>query len=126
MDPRIHLTILAVKAHQELSVEELARSVDLSASRFHHLFKEGTNVTPMHYMRMLRMDQARQLLETSSLSVKQVMNAVGVKDRSHFDREFKKAYGVTPKQCRRAALYNSYLEQQELTAASAIKQQQPP
>ena len=42
------------------------------------------------------MEQARELLETSYLSVKEVMARVGVADESHFVRDFKKAYGRTP------------------------------
>jgi transcriptional regulator GlxA family with amidase domain len=52
--------------------------------------------------------RAKELLERSLLSVKQVMAAVGITDRSHFDREFKKAYGLPPAQYR-INHYNSQL-----------------
>jgi hypothetical protein len=42
------------------------------------------------------MQRARELLETSHLSVKQVMARVGVTDESHFVRDFKKTCGLTP------------------------------
>ncbi len=42
------------------------------------------------------MQQARKLLEETFLSVKQIMSAVGLKDESHFTRDFKKAYGLSP------------------------------
>ena len=53
-----------------------------------------------HYVKLLRMETARQLLATEYLTVKQVMDKTGFKDPSHFNRDFKSAYGVTPSQYR--------------------------
>lgn len=78
------------------SPDTLARAVNLSPSRFQHLFKAEVGMAPRHYLRALRMEQARKLLQTSQLTVKQIMNRVGVEDKSHFAREFKKAYGLSP------------------------------
>jgi AraC-like DNA-binding protein len=49
------------------------------------------------------MQKAKYLLETTFLGVKQIMAHVGMHDRSHFDREFKRVYDLTPFQYRRAA-----------------------
>ena len=61
-------------------------------------------MAPAHYLRALRLEQARELLQTSRLTVKQIMNEVGVEDKSHFAREFKKTYGLTPTAYRAAHL----------------------
>lgn len=74
----------------------LAEAVNLSPSRLHQLFKRETGMPPARYLRLLRMQSARALLETTHLSVKQVMARVGVTDESHFVRDFKKTYGHTP------------------------------
>jgi AraC family transcriptional regulator len=105
MDQRINTTIMLIqnRLREELPINELARSLNLSASRFHHLFKAETGVSPAHYLRALRMELAKRLLETSFLSVKQIMNCVGFKDRSHFERDFKATYGLTPRRCRSAS-----------------------
>jgi AraC-like DNA-binding protein len=50
------------------------------------------------------MEEARRLLQTSRLTVKQIINGVGVEDKSHFAREFKKAYGLSPSAYRAAHL----------------------
>src|SRR5215218_2789874 len=98
MDYRVRRAIaLAEECLQKgWSPARLAESVNLSPSRLHQLFKRETGVPPARYLRLLRMRRARGLLETTHLSVKQVMARVGVTDESHFVRDFKKTYGLTP------------------------------
>jgi AraC-like DNA-binding protein len=98
MEHRVRKVIaLAEEAlHKGWSPAKLAASVNLSPSRLHQLFKEETGVPPARYLRRLRMRRAMELLETTNLSVKQVMARVGVTDESHFVRDFKKACGLTP------------------------------
>lgn len=104
MDIRVQIIIELMQAdlRQERSLDQLARRVSLSRSRFQHLFKAETGMSPAHYLKMLRLSHARRLLETSLLSVKQVIASVGILDKSHFGREFKKAYGLTPTEYRAA------------------------
>jgi two-component system response regulator YesN len=64
------------------------------------LFKTETGATAMQYLKALRMEKARELLDTTYLSVKEVAVQVGLNDTSHFVRDFKKAFGQTPTQYR--------------------------
>jgi two-component system response regulator YesN len=89
--------------HRDISLNALAASVNLSLSRLHHLFKAETGTTPAQYLRSLRLEKAKELLEDTLLSVKQIMVSIGVRDRSHFEREFKRMYGLTPTQYRATA-----------------------
>lgn len=57
---------------------------------------------PIQYLKVLRMERAKHLLETSFLSVKEIAHIVGVNDESHFVRDFKKTYGVPPTSYRTA------------------------
>jgi AraC-like DNA-binding protein len=82
--------------HKGWTPAKFAGLVNLSPSRLHQLFKEETGLPPARYLRQLRMRRAKELLETTNLSVKQVMNAVGLADESHFVRDFKKTCGLTP------------------------------
>lgn len=82
--------------HKEVSLTQLAQSVNLSVWRLGHIFRSDVGVAPIHYLRNLRMERARQLLETSYLSIKEIGYHVGLNDESHFVRDFKKAYGVPP------------------------------
>ena len=98
MDHRVKKVIALMKEylHRGWPASKLARFVNVSPSRLHQLFKDETGLPPAKYQHLLRMEQAKELLETSYLSVKEVMAQVGVTDESHFVRDFKKSYGVTP------------------------------
>lgn len=98
MDWRVQSVIRLMQEDlsRELSLGEMSRSVNLSPWRLCHLFKTETGVPPLQYLRALRLRKAGDLLGTTFLSVKEVMNAVGFRDGSHFVRDFKRTYGVTP------------------------------
>ena len=68
-----------------------------SAGRFAHAFKESTGVSPKHYMLGVKMDVAAQLLSTTTLSVAEIAEAVGVEDVNYFSRLFKRFTGRTPR-----------------------------
>src|SRR2546422_11337894 len=90
MDWRIRHTIAAMQreiAHP-LQLSTLARRVNLSPSRFSHLFRKETGQPPARYLHELRLDSALMLLYDSTLSIKEVMAAVGLNDPSHFTRDF--------------------------------------
>lgn len=98
MDRRVEAALQLMKGNlqQKTDLSDIAACVNLSESRLSHLFKTETGVSPAKYLKRARMERARQLLETSFLSVKQVMAAVGINDSSHFVRSFKNAFGLTP------------------------------
>jgi AraC-like DNA-binding protein len=98
MEHRVRTAIALAEEslHKGWSPAKLAAVVNLSPSRLHQLFKEETGMPPARYLRQLRMRRAKELLETTHLSVKQVMAGVGVTDESHFVRDFKKCCGLTP------------------------------
>lgn len=106
MDPRVSIAIeiAAQDLRQTIRLSELANSVGLSVSRFHELFHLNTGSPPGHYFRLMRLDRARDLLVSSPVSIKEVSYIVGYSDRSHFEREYKKLFGVTPRTCRFCAL----------------------
>ena len=80
----------------ELSLSEFAQSVNLSVWRLCHIFKSDVGMPPMRFLRLLRMERAKDLLESSFLSVKEIGYRVGLNDESHFVRDFKSVYGWSP------------------------------
>src|SRR5687768_6375071 len=95
----------------ELSLGEFAQSVNLSVWRLCHIFKSDVGMPPIRYLRLLRMERARNLLESSFLSVKEIAYQVGLNDESHFVRDFKSTYGFSP------ALYRTHFKNNHTEAA---------
>jgi transcriptional regulator GlxA family with amidase domain len=102
MDQRIKRVIVEMEKclDSELSLEVLAQSVNLSTSRFRHLFKAETGTTPAQYLKSLRMSRAKKLVETTFLNIKQIMCCIGVRDKRHFAKDFERSYGLIPTQYR--------------------------
>jgi transcriptional regulator GlxA family with amidase domain len=98
MDRRIEvaLKVMHEEIHRNIPVCELAQQVRLSTGHFIRLFKAETSLSPKQYLRSLRMKQAETLIHASFLSVKEIAACLGVGDRSHFSRDFKKFHGHTP------------------------------
>jgi len=105
MDQRVDTAIAFMNANLngKLTPAEIAEAVHLSQSRVRQLFKIETGTPLARYLRDLRLKQAKELLETTFLSVKEVASHVGITGISHFVREFKKTYRMTP--ARYAARY---------------------
>jgi AraC-like DNA-binding protein len=103
LDKRVEKIIQMMRedVRGELSLGEFAQSVNLSVWRLCHIFKSDVGMPPIRYLRLLRMERARNLLESSFLSVKEIAFQVGLNDESHFVRDFKSTYGFSP------ALYRS-------------------
>jgi transcriptional regulator GlxA family with amidase domain len=102
MDRRVGeaIALMRENLHRELSLSEIAQSVNLSSWRLCHLFKAETGTSPTHYLKWLRMQRAKELLETTFLNVREIRNNVGIRDTSHFVRNFKGLYGLSPTQYR--------------------------
>jgi two-component system, response regulator YesN len=102
MDRRIEAAIEIMRREpgRNLPVGEIATEIRLSHWRFIHLFKAETAFTPKQYMLRIRMRRAERLLQDSFLSVKEIAAEAGFADPSHFSRECKRYWGVSPSQIR--------------------------
>lgn len=83
------------------SLLALARRVGLNDWKLKRGFREVFGTTVFGYVRRLRMEKARGLLESSDLSVTEVALAVGYTSFGHFAAAFKRSFGVLPSQYRR-------------------------
>jgi AraC-like DNA-binding protein len=79
-----------------LSVSELARTVAMSVSTFHHHFKAVTGTSPLQFQKQLRLYEARRLLLPGDADAATVGYHVGYKDPSHFSRDYKRLFGKPP------------------------------
>jgi len=102
MNPKIKRIVdqMNSELHLKRSLNDWARLSKLSRSRMCQLFKTQMGISPAQYLKGLRLETARALLETTSLSVKEIRARVGLQDQSHFVRDFNSAYGVPPSRYR--------------------------
>ena len=100
MDQRVQavLDLLEGSLSKKPAVEELADAVNLSPSHLRRLFKTETGIPLNQYLKSLRLEKSKELMEHTFMNMKQIMFAVGVKDKSQFARDFKKLTGFTPTQ----------------------------
>lgn len=80
----------------KINVDEYAKMCNLSTSYFTHLFTKVTGFSPMEYKQLQRINIAKNLLTTTTLSVKEISNVIGFKDPLYFGRCFKQSTGQTP------------------------------
>jgi AraC-like DNA-binding protein len=80
----------------KLSVESLARHAAMSPSHFAHRFSSVARVSPMKYLREVRLERARSLLVADGARANEVASRVGFESAAHFTREFKRRFGVPP------------------------------
>ena len=82
---------------EELSVPLLCQEFHIGRSKLYELAQSHFGCSISEYIRLVRLEKAKELLAELSLSVSQVSEAVGFKDVNYFIRFFKKHSGVTPK-----------------------------
>lgn len=79
-----------------LTVETLAERASMSPSHFHHHFKRTTQLSPVQYIKRLRLLRARVLLGQQRINVARAAAEVGYRSTSQFSREYKRYFGVSP------------------------------
>lgn len=94
---RIQDTMAFIRAHARarLSVDELARRVAMSPSHFAHRFRAVARVSPMRYVKHVRLHEARLLL-LQGARASEAADQVGYASASHFTRDFKAYFGAPP------------------------------
>ena len=83
-----------------ITVEELARHVGVDRSHLFRIFKKMLGISPQEYLLNLKLARARELMESTELSVTEIMYSCGFNDLSNFSKQFKKSIwlpaGVMP------------------------------
>jgi AraC-like DNA-binding protein len=81
---------------QSLRIDDIARELGMSVSGFHHHFKAVTAMSPLQFQKRLRLQEARRLMLGEHLDAASAGYRVGYDDASHFNREYKRLFGVPP------------------------------
>jgi transcriptional regulator GlxA family with amidase domain len=77
-------------------VARLVKRSGLNERTFKRRFRAATGYSPVHYVQTVRIEEAKQMLESTSEPVDTVASAVGYQDPAFFRRLFKRHTGVTP------------------------------
>ncbi|MCH9648282.1 MAG: AraC family transcriptional regulator [Deltaproteobacteria bacterium] len=95
---RIAQTVRYLQEHfeQPIDVPTLAAKVNMSPSAFQHTFKRVTSLSPIQYLKRLRLHQARALMLRNGLGASDAAFRVGYGSPSQFSREFRRQFGAPP------------------------------
>ena len=94
--------ILEKQFDKPLSMQSLAMSVGMSVSGFYQHFKDITQLSPLQYQKRLRLNHAKRQLAQGNISISQIAYQVGYESPNQFSREYKRYFGVCPRQDTRA------------------------
>ena len=105
MDSRIQGVVDYILLHpnEKYSPSRLAEMAELSKQRFTALFSSQLGKSPMVYIKELKLTTAARKLLVSNLHINDIAYELGYEDTNYFIREFKRAFGCTPKQYRHIA-----------------------
>lgn len=86
--------------NEEISLNAVAASVNLSPNYFSTIFSQEMGLTFIEYLTYVRMKKAKELLRGSSMKTSEIAYAVGYKDAHYFSHLFKKTQKCTPREFR--------------------------
>ncbi|HEY3326659.1 MAG TPA: AraC family transcriptional regulator [Novimethylophilus sp.] len=104
-DAKVGLALNAMHLRPEYawSLEELAQHAGMSRTAFTQRFHTLAGRTPMHYLTEWRMQKAKEMLISTSMTMPTIAERVGYQSEASFGKAFKKYIGVSPGACRREA-----------------------
>ena len=87
--------------HENWTVDRMAKAIGLSTSRFSVIYRRHFHSSPMEDILQMRVTEAKKLLVSSQLNMKQIAERCGFKNEYYFSRFFKKWVGIAPSVYRR-------------------------
>lgn len=98
VDDRVGLVIRAIEADlaRTWTVRQMAALAGVSDAQLRRVFARAMRGSPLQVLCNLRLEAAARLLEDPSIRVKEIRVRVGFADASHFSRDFKCRFGVSP------------------------------
>jgi AraC family transcriptional regulator len=92
--------LVHAKMEEELTLIEMAQSVELSAAHFSRMFRKSTGETPHEFVLRQRVERAKDMLRDAEMRVLDVAVACGFKTQQHFARVFRRICGASPTEYR--------------------------
>lgn len=97
----IALQNMTSKLHLEVHVRELAQMCAMSERTFMRRFKQKTGMTPVDWLTLARVTRARELLETTELSIEIIASECGLGSATNLRHHFRRKIGVSPTEYRK-------------------------
>lgn len=94
-----------------VNIADVARQFDFSVRTFNRRFKNALGKTPLEYLQTTRLNNARELLQKSNLSISEIAAHSGYQDAAAFSKIFSRHYGTSPSKYRetvRAKLFSAH------------------
>ncbi|CAN5131592.1 hypothetical protein BH23BAC2_BH23BAC2_19360 [soil metagenome] len=79
------------------SIEFIAKEVGTNVNKLQDGFKHMFHLTVNKYMQQLKLEAAKEMLGSSEYNISQIVNHIGLNNRSYFSKIFKEKYNVSPK-----------------------------
>ena len=97
-EPRVAnaIRIMESRIDEPISVNAIAREMDVSVRMLENLFMAALNISPGKYYRNLRLQVARRLAVDTKLSMQEIAIRTGFNSLSAFSRSYKHSFGVSP------------------------------
>ncbi len=87
----------STKLDKTLSIDDMAQRAGMSRAAFHRKFKQATTMSPIQFVKSMRLNQAAMKI-AQGMTVSEAAMDVGYVSASQFSREFKRMYGKSPRQ----------------------------
>ena len=100
---KINALILANLEDEQFDSTALCKAMSMSRTQLFRRLKPLIREAPAHYIKTMRLQKAKELLETTDLTVGEVVFKTGFQSKSHFTKIFLQRYGVLPSVYRRTA-----------------------
>lgn len=96
----VHETLKTHLSDENFGIAELCEIMNISRTQLHRKLKALTGLSTSHYLRSLRLEIAKNLLEQSELNVSEVAFKVGFSSATYFSTAFKEEFGYAPREAR--------------------------
>ncbi len=83
--------------HTALTLDAIAQRFGMSVRSLNRRFRQATGRSPMQYLQQIRLDNAKELLRSTNLTVAEVAFACGYADNSYFSAQFRRSISLSPR-----------------------------
>lgn len=91
------ISMLRDRLDKPVNINEIAEELHMASSTFHRHFKKVTNMSPLQYLKKLRLHEAQRMMLSDGIDSGKASMAVGYESVSQFSREYKRLFGEPPR-----------------------------